>query len=138
MRFVRDIFTGELREAPSEGGRRKIIARTTVPEGTVDPRRKSASAWGRTWRGTALRVHPDQVPAFNEAARAAQTGAYYAPDGTMRADSDLARVREYARRGFVDMDGGYSQTVDITPDNVETVDSYDEVLDRLDRGDRLI
>lgn len=139
----RNIFSGELEEAPSEGGGRQIIAKTTVPAGTVDSRRRSGSAWGRTWRGHSLRVHPSQVDRFNEAARTAQTGAYYeAGTGVMCADSNLARVREYARRGFVDQDGGYAETVDLGSARdlcIEEVSSYDELLARTaDGSDRLI
>lgn len=77
-----------------------------LPAGTIDPRAKVGSAWARTHRGRSLRVHPDQVSEFNEAAHAAHTGAYYDTQGNLCADSEGAMQREYARRGFYDKNAG--------------------------------
>lgn len=138
----RNVFTGEI-ENTADDADQFINRPAAVPAGCVDPRRRCGSAWGRTWRGTSLRVNPAQVDRFNEAARQAKTGAYYEKGtGVMCADSNLARVREYARRGFVDQDGGYSETVDLGSARdlgcVE-INTMDELMARTaGTGDRLL
>jgi hypothetical protein len=103
----RNIFTGQTEEVPSEGGGRRIIARTSVPEGAVDPCKRASGAWSRTMRGQALAVHPDQAGQFSEEAAKAGTGAYYDTQGKLCADSEGALQREFARRGFYDKNAGF-------------------------------
>lgn len=106
MPFKRDLFTGELVEVPSDGGGRRIIARTSIPEGAIDPSRRKGSAWGRVWRGQSLGVHPDQAAEFSQAAKDAGTGAWYDEKGRVCADSEAALQREFGRRGYYDRNAG--------------------------------
>lgn len=107
--FRRNIFTGELEEVPSEGGGRKVIARTTVSPHLVQ--NKTGSAWGRPLVDTSLAVPIEEIDAQNEAAKRHGTGAYYVPGdhgfANVVFDSRQARAREYARRECFDGNGGY-------------------------------
>lgn len=103
-RIRRNIFTGELEEVPYElENGRAVIARESGPSDET----RTGSAWSRPHRSTSLAIHPSQVEAFNEAAKAAGTGAYYDKNGTMVSESRGILNRELARRGYGNADAGY-------------------------------
>lgn len=107
MHYVRNWFTGELEEMPSEGGGRQIIAATSVPESAVVKR--NGSTWGRPWRSKAAAVPAEQAAEFN--AGAALGARYVQGDNgfwDLECDSRAARRNEMARRGLIDRDAGYS------------------------------
>lgn len=108
MPFKRDLFSGELVEVPSEGGRRRIIARTSIPEGAVTKR--CGSLWGRPWRSLGQGGPIENMEELN---RTAVPGARYVPSKRyaglceLECDSRRARANELGFRGNVDFDGGY-------------------------------
>ena len=118
MAFIRDLFTGELKEIPGGPGGRQIIYRS--PEAKRE-RRRFADPWdrGRDHISRPLSLLPEQatperVAAENEAARYHGTGAYFTPDGLCHLPTRGSRSKEMARPhgplGFryQDNDAGYS------------------------------
>lgn len=107
-RFVRNWFSGELEEKPSEcENGRKVIARIEHPMGEQRGRAQTAYTAARPWKCKSLAVHADQSVEFNEAAKAAGTGAFYTKTGELVCESREARNRELARRGYGDGDAGF-------------------------------
>lgn len=107
-RFVRDLFTGELKEVPSEGGGRQIIARGSAPK-YYDPT-PHTSPYSRSWIGRAISVPIAQIDDFAEASRKAGTGATWMPDplnpnfAVPVCDSRRARSKELELQGRIDKD----------------------------------
>ena len=85
----------------------QLVARRKTTRSSAKQVKRSGSAWGKSWTGISLRIHPDQVAEFNEAAQAAGTGAYYDEKGNMKADSEAAMQREMGRRGWYDKEAGF-------------------------------
>lgn len=118
MRFVRDWFTGELKELPSEGVGRQIIFRGATPP--VTGRRRLADPYDRGRDhisiGMSLKPEdatPERIAAENEACRRHGTGAYYTPDGLCHTPTRGSRAREMARPHhggyhYQDNQAGYS------------------------------
>ena len=100
-RFVRDLFTGELKEVPYETENGRMII------GHIEPEIRTGGVWSRPHVSSTLAIHPSQVKKFNEAAKAANTGAYYREDGKMVSESRGILNRELARRGHGNADAGY-------------------------------
>lgn len=118
-RFVRDLFTGELKEVPSDGGGRRIIYSEPVPEVF-----RSAGQHCDPWSGTdkvsrpmSLKPEdatPERIERENAAARHHGTGAYYTQDGICHTPTRGSRNREMARpranfenTRFMDLDAGF-------------------------------
>lgn len=113
--FVRDWFTDELVERPSEGGGRQIIARETVH---YRPRR-IGNPWdtGKEIVNRNMSIQPEQateakIEQLNENARKHGTGAWYDNEGNCHTPTRGARSREMRARasvdfGFQDNDAGY-------------------------------
>lgn len=102
----RNLFTGELEDTSNDQD--EFINKTRpIPSGCVDPRSRPRTALWSRWRGRSLKVHPAQAKEFSEAAKEAGTGAWYDKKGVMRADSESAMQREFARRGHGDGNAGY-------------------------------
>lgn len=110
MTFVRDWFTDELVERPSEGGGRRIIARETVH---YQPRR-----YGNPWdRGKPIRnrnmsiapeqATPERIATENAEAKLHGTGAAYDSDGNCYVETRGQLNREMKRRRFQNNDAGY-------------------------------
>jgi hypothetical protein len=117
MRFVRDWFTDELVERPTEQGGRQIIAREMVP---YQPRRRYANPWdtgkeivNRNMSIKPEEATPEKIAQLNENARLHGTGAWYDSQGGCHITAGRGcrsremRARAHVDFGFQDNDAGY-------------------------------
>lgn len=118
-RFVRDLFTGELKEVPADGGGRHILYRETIPYNPASSGR-IADPWAgpdHVSRPMSLKPEdatPERIERENAAARHHGTGAYFTPDGVCHTPTRGSRSREMQRprEGFeniryMDLDAGF-------------------------------
>jgi len=101
MAFIRDLFTGELKEVEHGAGGRQILYRSPQPTNRV---KRYANPWDQgkdhVCRPLSLLPElatPERIEAENAAARHHGTGAYYTPDGMCHLPTRGARSREMAR-----------------------------------------
>lgn len=109
MPIRRNIFTGEIEEFESSPDGRQIVSRERLPYGEQTVMKRHRNPYNKPWRSRSLGVPYYQAAEFNEAAKAAGTGAFYdMRTGEMVCESKSSRKREVERRGMYDNDGGYS------------------------------
>jgi len=113
-RFIRDLFTGELREVVSDGGGRRIIFRGSVPK-HYDPTPAHVNPWGRGKdhinRPLSIKdeeATPERIERENEDARRHGTGARYDAAGNCHVPTRGSLARECRRTHRQDNDAGYS------------------------------
>lgn len=119
-RFVRDLFTGELKEVPSDGGGRRVIYREPVdPILAQIVSGRANDPWSgpdHISRPLSLKPEdatPERIERENAEARRHGTGAYFTPDGLCHTPTRGSRSREMRRprdnntAGYMDLDAGF-------------------------------
>jgi hypothetical protein len=115
MRWVRDLWTGELKQVPAGEGGRQIIARGSVPA-HYDPTPVHRSPWdrGKDHISRPLSIKPEEATPeriARENAEAAHhgTGVYFTEDGLCHIPTNGCRNLELRRQNKSDLDAGYGQ-----------------------------
>jgi hypothetical protein len=101
-RWVRDLFTGELKQVPAGRGGRQIIFRGSTPP-NYDPNPVGCDPWrgkDKVCRPLSLKpeeVTPERIEQENAEAAKHGTGAWYDAEGECHIGSRGSRRREMAR-----------------------------------------
>jgi len=119
MRFVRDLFSGELVERPSEGGGRQVIFRGAEPK-HYRPRRLGAPRYERICKGLSLKPEdatPERIEQENADAQKFGTGCWFDSNGECHTSTRGSQNREMRRQtirnrerqqpGLMNLDAGF-------------------------------
>lgn len=110
QRFVRDLFTGELKQVPAGEGGRQVIFRGSVPKHYDPTPSHIAANYDRELRGLSLmpeEATPERIAAENEECRRHGTGARYDAYGRCLTSTRGSQNRELKRRGKINNDAGF-------------------------------
>ena len=110
-RYVRDLFSGELREEEFSGS--CVLHRTDVADeafAQLGELPQVSRAYDRPLESHSLAVHKKDVQKHNEFLKERGiTGAYYRPsDGVLVQETRTARAQVHKARNAFDKDAGYS------------------------------